>query len=137
MISFHQILPENSRLLPQKVTDFLQSAVENSPTSDLTVEDALEFNERELGEIIVAMRDGQAIGAYFLMCADGNKGKILDVALFGADDFSNWHTEAVDFVKRHAKSRQCDVIWVISRKGWGRFLPDFKQIGVVYEMEVG
>jgi hypothetical protein len=134
VVDFHRLNSESLDFLPQKITEFLQSAVE-APTSDLTLADAIAYCRAGQGDIY-AITDQKLIGAVFYLYGAGPKGKILDVALLGGVDLQKWKAAAQEFTVNLAKSMDCKEVWLMGPKAWGRIFPDMEAIGVVYRLVI-
>lgn len=136
MAEFHRVLPENVRFLPKTFTDFLQLAVDKSPTSDLSVEDAIAYAEVGAGDIIAVTEGGKPIGCAFFMYGKSKDGPILDVALLGGKGVIKRKEQFKEYTINKAKSIGCAAIWVMGREGWKDIFPDLKQIGVIYALDL-
>lgn len=135
-ISFHRILPTALDYIPQSLTDFLDKAAKQSPTSDLTVADAIQYSRIGAGDIYAIMDGDTPTGAVFYMYGECNSGKLLDVALLGGNNFRAWKDDAHEFTKRLAKMKECSEVWLMGPQAWGRMFPDMEAIGVVYRLKV-
>lgn len=135
-VHFHRLDPEYFAYLPQKLTDMLLKAVNKSPTSDFTLEDAVEYAKAGEGDFYAVMMERKAVGALFFLYGDTNRGRVLDVALLGGDNFNLWKAKFREFAINTAKSKACNVIWGIGRKGWLKIFPDAKPIGMVFELKI-
>lgn len=136
MVEFHRVEPENIAYLPQSFTDLLAKAVLKSPTSDLTVEDAMAYAQAGTGEIVGITDGSKLIGCVFFMYGKGRDGLILDVALLGGNVVMK-HMKAIrEYAINLSKSKGCIAIWVMGREGWGKVFPDMKPIGIIYELKI-
>jgi hypothetical protein len=135
-VKFHRLLPESLDYIPQKITQFLQKAVTESPTSDLAIADAIAYARIGQGDIYAVMLDDKLTGSVFYLYGQGNNGRILDVALLGGERFMQWRKQAYDFTVTLAKHKECKEIWVMGREGWGKIFPDMEAIGVVYRLVI-
>lgn len=129
---FRRVLPSCLGFIPNKAIEYLDKAVRESPTSDITVLDAIAYAKIGHGDIYLVLCDKSLCGAVFFMYGHGNKGNILDIALLGGDNFMQWHDQIYDFTINIAKSKNCKEIWIVSREGWGRIFPKMKPIGTVF-----
>lgn len=136
-VEFRRILPSALFYLPKHLRDFLQRAYDESPCSDIGVNEAIFVAKQGGGDIYAVMADDVAIGAVFYMYGQGNNGRILDVTMLGGDKFMDWKDQSFEFTKELAKMKDCAEIWIMGRKGWGEVFPQMEPIGVVYRFKVG
>lgn len=133
---FHYVLPSCLKFLPVKAIEYLESGAD-SPISDLTAIDAIEYASQGNGDIFLIERDGELCGCVFFMYGGKKTEKAMDVALFGGPGILEWKQDAVDFMKAIAKQRECKRIFIASRPGWERVFPEFEPIGVILSLTVG
>ena len=141
MIECHQLDAEATTHLWPDLLPHVAQAIARDPYISITVEEIAQQLEGGFAQMLVAVDDGQILGASVVQMFKRGDKRILHVLTTAGVDLDRWITPMLAEFEALSAAQQIDAITLSGRPGWTRTLRPFgyrtDQVQMIKELQNG